>query len=475
MFPRYESRVKLTLALLVGLLLLANLLTLTLAALTPASNPSRGPVLWAVFIITVVASLPCIILLPRWLLRPYRRLVGEAERAPIARGAAPARDEAEFVLETFQGVVTKLQSQQRELEALSARASARAASAEKFSERIVASLPSGLITFDAQGHATMVNAPARALLEASGAAEGRPARELLRCAPDLAELVERCLETGELYRREEITARTAGGRARRLGATIAPIDPAPGQTARGALCLLTDITEVIELREAVALKKNLESLGEMAAGLAHEFKNALATLHSYAQLMQRLELDERGKAASVAMLREVRNLSAMVTAFLDFARPQPLELSTVSLRELIEDCAAELRGLFEARRVALSIEGDFPPAQIDERMLRQALLNILRNGAEAIDERATDRRVIARGARQRDAAGKDWAVIEIEDTGDGIREADLQKIFIPFFTTKAKGHGVGLALAHRVITDHGGALAAANGPNGAIFTIKLPL
>jgi signal transduction histidine kinase len=191
--------------------------------------------------------------------------------------------------------------------------------------------------------------------------------------------------------------------------------------------------------------------------------------------MQRLELDERGKAASVAMLREVRNLSAMVTAFLDFARPQPLELSTVSLRELIEDCAAELRGLFEARRVALSIEGDFPPAQIDERMLRQALLNILRNGAEAIDERATDRRVIARGARQRDAAGKDWAVIEIEDTGDGIREADLQKIFIPFFTTKAKGHGVGLALAHRVITDHGGALAAANGPNGAIFTIKLPL
>jgi signal transduction histidine kinase len=110
----------------------------------------------------------------------------------------------------------------------------------------------------------------------------------------------------------------------------------------------------------------------------------------------------------------------------------------------------------------------------DERMLRQALLNLLRNAAEAIPEGKAERCVDVICSRKRDAAGKDWAVVEIKDTGEGIPPTDLQRIFIPFFTTKARGHGVGLALAHRVITEHGGTLTAANAPDGgASFTIKL--
>jgi signal transduction histidine kinase len=403
-------------------------------------------------------------------------LVGEAERAPVAARSNKPRDEGQFVLETFKTIVAQLQAQQRELEALSARDRARAASAEQFSERIVASVPSGLVAFDASGRATVVNAPARALIEADGETEGRSVRELLGRVPDLAEMVERCLETGEVYRREEVTATVEGGHIRRLGATVAPIDPAPEPGgARGALCLLTDLTEVLQLREQVALKKNLESLGEMSAGLAHEFKNALATLHGYAQLMQTLKLEENERAASSALLQEVRHLSDMVTAFLNFARPQPLDLEDVSLRELIEECVTELKALYQERRVELIIEGDFEVVRADERMLRQAILNLLRNAAEAINEDDRQRRVHLRGSSVRDAAGKDWAIIEIQDTGEGIQPGDLQRIFIPFFTTKSKGHGVGLALAHRVITDHGGTLSAANAPvGGAIFTIRLP-
>ena len=102
----------------------------------------------------------------------------------------------------------------------------------------------------------------------------------------------------------------------------------------------------------------------------------------------------------------------------------------------------------------------------DERMLRLALLNLMRNGAEAIPEEKTERRVYVRIKE---------AVIEVQDTGTGIPLTDLQKIFIPFFTTKAKGHGVGLALTHRIITQHGGTLTAANSPEGgAIFTVILP-
>jgi nitrogen fixation/metabolism regulation signal transduction histidine kinase len=479
MLPRYENRVQLALALLVGVLLLANLFTVMMVALTPATRGARAPVLLVVFVVTLVVSVPSVLLLQRWLLRPYRQLLNEAERAPVAnRARADARDETEFVLETFQEVVAQLRAQQRELEKLSAQASERAASAERFNARIVASLPSGLVAFDAEGKATVVNNPARALFEIEGEAEGRGVRELLRSAPELAGMVERCLESGELYRREEVSAGGAegdGGRTRRLGVTVAPIDPQPGSASRGALCMVTDITEVAELREAVALKRNLESLGEMSAGLAHEFKNALATLHGYAQLLQNLHADERGRSAAASLLQEVRSLSSMVTAFLNFARPQPLELAPVSLAELVEECTTELRGFYEERGVELLVEGEFAQVRADERMLRQALLNLMRNAAEAVEGQQTERLVEVRGVSE-GTQGEEWARIEIRDTGAGIPERDAQRIFIPFFTTKSKGHGVGLALAHRVVADHGGTLSAANShAGGAVFTIRLPL
>jgi len=155
----------------------------------------------------------------------------------------------------------------------------------------------------------------------------------------------------------------------------------------------------------------------------------------------------------------VRNLSGMVTAFLNFARPQPLQLEDVRVGELIDDCAAELR---------LKVVVDVDPSltiRADERMLRTALLNLMRNGAEANPD----------GEVSVSAAREDGnVVIQVRDTGPGISPADLQKIFIPFFTTKPKGHGIGLALTHRIITQHGGTLTAANSPDGgALFTIKL--
>jgi PAS domain S-box-containing protein len=472
-----SNRTRLGLMILAGAILFASLFALTLSFLSPDTSAGRGPVLLAVVFAILIVSLISIILLLRFSLRPYRQLIGEAERAPVAARANKPHDEGQFVLETFQTIVAQLQAQQRELEALSAHDRARAASAEKFSERIVASVPSGLVAFDASGRATVVNAPARALIEAkNGEAEGRSVRELLGNAPDLAEMVERCLDNGEIYRREEITATGESGHVRRLGATVAPIDlTLQPDGARGALCLLTDLTEVLQLREQVALKRNLESLGEMSAGLAHEFKNALATLHGYAQLMQSLKLNKDGLEASGALLQEVRHLSEMVTSFLNFARPQPLDLADVSLSELIEECILELRSLYDERRIELIIEGDFADVRGDERMLRQALLNLIRNAAEAIGEESRERRVRLRGSSHRDAAGKALAVIEIQDTGEGIQPTDLQRIFIPFFTTKSTGHGVGLALAHRVITDHGGTLTATNAPEGgAVFTIRLP-
>ncbi|MEJ7709922.1 MAG: histidine kinase dimerization/phospho-acceptor domain-containing protein [Pyrinomonadaceae bacterium] len=169
--------------------------------------------------------------------------------------------------------------------------------------------------------------------------------------------------------------------------------------------MLTDLTEVIELREALALKKNLESLGEMSAGLAHELKNSLAALHGYAQLLQTPLLSAKeNQTAATALLQEVRSLSEMVTAFLNFASPRPLNLSPTWLREVVDDCAEDLTPLIKDKRVELSITGDFPAVSVDDRMLRQALINLLRNAAEAIDAEQPERRVVVKGSLSKRSA-----------------------------------------------------------------------
>jgi signal transduction histidine kinase len=477
---RYRSRFQSGLTMLAGLFLLAALFAIFLYAVTPETPAARGPILLASFIAILIGSLLCILFLLRWLLRPYRKLLGEAQRASAANDLLKSQDEAEFVLETFQSVVSQLQDQRKELEQLSLEARERATSAEKFSERIVASLPSGLVAFDAAGLSMVINAPGRTLLGVDGGSAGdgdgrvlgESYEKLLADHAELAEMVGDCLKRGTLYRRSEVDARTADGKLRRLGATVAPMELPPDRGPRGALCLLTDITEVTELREQVALKNNLESLGEMSAGLAHEFKNAIATLQGYAQLLQTLELNDKAEVATASLLNEVRNLATMVTAFLNFARPQPLQLEEVDLQDLILDCKTELEPLSQELRIDVVVASEAGLiVRADERMLRSALLNLARNACESIPPEKDERLVVVRTSRD-----AQFATIEVRDTGTGIPTAQLQKIFIPFFTTKPGGHGVGLALTHRVITEHGGTLTAANAiEGGAVFTIKIPL
>jgi signal transduction histidine kinase len=462
--------------LLAGFFLLATLFAVVLYVLIPETPATRGPMLLAAFVAILLGSLLCILFLLRWLLRPYRELVGEAEKASVATPSPHrSQDEAEFVLETFQSVVAQLQKQREVLEELRTEASKRAVSAERFSERIVASVPSGLIAFDGSGRSIVINVPGRALLEVDGGALGQPGAALLKHIPQLADMVQKCLKSGTLYRREELEVPNVSGGMRRLGATVAPIDISPEQNERGVLCLLTDITEVTQLREQVALKKNLESLGEMSAGLAHEFKNAIAALQGYVQLLQNLPLDDKGRTVAGSLLGEVRNLSEIVTSFLNFARPQPLQLDEVDLVELVHECTTELTPVFNDRKVELKIADSKTPVRVraDERMLRQALLNLMRNAAEAIPETAAERRVEVSVAPA-DEIGREQAVVTVKDTGPGIPPEQLDKIFIPFFTTKASGHGIGLALAHRVVTQHGGELGVTS-KDGAMFTIRLPM
>src|ERR1041385_9235552 len=229
---RYGNRYQFGLALLTGFFLLATVMAVLLYSVTPSTPAMRGPLLLTSFVAILLGTLACILFLLRWVLRPYRQLVGEAEKAPVQK-AVKSKDEAEFVLETFQSVVAQLQEQRKTLERLTAEASQRADSAERFNERIVASVPSALLAFDGNGRSIVINAPGRALLALDGDIKGQTVAQLLGDVPALAEMVNDCLRSGNIYRREEIEALSKEELPRRLGATVAPIELAANADGRG--------------------------------------------------------------------------------------------------------------------------------------------------------------------------------------------------------------------------------------------------
>src|SRR5213594_4498018 len=176
------SRQQIWLTSLAGIFLLAAVGIFAVFAFSPTTAVIYGPILLTAFVVALFIGMVCIAWLLRGLLRPYNQLVGEAKRAPVAH-SGKSQNEAAFVLETFQSVIAQLQEQQNELERLSAQATQRADSAEQFSERIVASMPTGLIAFDATGHVTVINGPARALFARQAEVGGNHFRALFSNLP----------------------------------------------------------------------------------------------------------------------------------------------------------------------------------------------------------------------------------------------------------------------------------------------------
>src|SRR3954470_7434898 len=216
------------------------------------------------------------------------------------------------------------------------------------------------------------------------------------------------------------------------------------------------------MAQQVRLQDNMASLGEMSAGIAHEFKNSLATISGYSQMLAS-DANQETREFAQKISAETQNLTRIVTDFLNFARPRGMQREPLDLRSMLEDCARE-------NGVALTME-NFPSqctVEADPTALRQVFANLMRNSKEA--EVAGKPVAITAQAEEKG----DQIVVRLSDNGSGIPADKLPKIFIPFFTTKAEGTGLGLALVHRIVTDHGGAVSVISSGAGTTFTITLP-
>jgi len=372
---------------------------------------------------------------------------------------------------SMQAVIKKLKEQEKELERLHKEERDRADLTERLSEEVTRNMPAGLLVVNSQSIITSANPAAEQVLGNHGLGFRRYSEALGETSP-LSRLIGDCLSTGTIFRREQIDHPDANGNMRQLGVTISPIRKADDQIS-GALCLLTDLTELASLQKQIQLKENLAALGELSAGIAHEFKNALATISGYAQMIQAEHSTPEAADNAQKILEQTRNITRVVTEFLKYARPLDISSEQVSLESLIQRVVAEV---CESRpTVRIRVEGPFGEVAGDDSLLRQAFLNITRNAAEASSTAPNGGKIIVRGETF-NYEGHSLQRVTVFDNGPGIPSASLEKLFLPFFTTKPSGTGLGLAVVQKIILQHGGQVDAYNHQGGgAAFTVTLPL
>jgi PAS domain S-box-containing protein len=389
------------------------------------------------------------------------------------RDAAPRSESPAFAMQTYNAVIQQLKEKETELQRLRQSAAERASASENISAAVLTNLASGVTLFNANGLVQQANPAAREIL-GYATASGLHARDLFRGAgtvrdeasegesPTLPQVVDACLKSGQVFRRLEADYTTPAGDKRVLGITVSPVSSNTGERL-GAACLITDLTRVSELSRQLRMRENLAIMGEMTAGMAHEFKNSLATIAGYSQMLGDEKNPETIKQFADKIRTETTSLTRTVTDFLNITRPQKLTSEPVALAPLLQSCAADCGVALDAS----AVPADFTLTG-DVAALRQCFLNLLRNSSEAAPSRAV--KVIARAGQDRNHI---W--LELQDDAGGIAPDLLPRAFIPFVSSKPEGNGLGLALAQRIISDHAGTISARNEGTGALFTLSFPL
>jgi nitrogen fixation/metabolism regulation signal transduction histidine kinase len=418
--------------------------------------------------IALALILAAVAWLALYLVRRFFKNTREAHKNEMS--AAPRiENSAAFMTASMQGVIQKLREQEKELERLHRIEKERAEHTERLSEEVTRNMPAGFLMVNAVGIISGANPAAEQALGIRGL-NYRRYSEVLGESSDLTKLVAQCLTGGRIFRREQVSHTAPAGDTRRLGVTISPVRRG-NEKVSGAICLLSDLTELAALQQQMELKKHLAALGELSAGIAHEFKNALATISGYAQMIRAESADAEILDHAERILEQTRNITHVVTEFLKYARPLEISEEVVELEGVVERVVAEVGGAMP--QVAVRSEGEFGSVAGDESLLRQALLNLARNAAEACAE-IKDGTVLVRGEIVR-SGELGFQRITIDDNGPGIAGDALANLFHPFFTTKSHGTGLGLAVVQKIIVQHGGQVAARNRPeDGATFIVTLP-
>lgn len=404
--------------------------------------------------ISVAAAATGMFLLVLYLPRITRPIEAMLDHAREVSARDEKTDETTYLIDTFRDSIQRLKAQESELKRLHEAEKTRADELEMVSATLTRSLTSGFMALDPEARVLQLNAAAREIL-GTDAPTPIGLEALLGDAP-VAGVLRSAVESGETVSRIEVEHQ-----ASTIGLTAVPLR---GENARliGMLALFTDLTPIKQLEARLRAMQTLAELGEIAAGIAHEFRNSLSTILGYLKLLQRSELPAEATARIRAAESEATQLTAAVERLLTFARPMTLQVEPLELREVVDEVVERMRAAGPRAQVEVrgqaSIDGD-------RALLARAIDNVLRNALDAVAERGDAGRIAI-------AIAGDPPRVTVTDNGIGFDEADAARLLLPFVSNKPGGFGLGLSLARKIAVLHGGDVALSGTPGeGAAVTL----
>ena len=363
------------------------------------------------------------------------------------------------VAERYRATQRELQTRQRDLRDL-----------EAFRDLVFDCVGTGLIVLDRSQRVTGFNRAAMAIMGRSGETMmGASWAELTGGAIDLGDVTATLNRTATDSVRYETLVHQPGGAAIPILVTFSTLRSAAG-TPLGVVAACEDLSTLREMEARMRQADRLASLGRMSANIAHEIRNPLASMTGAIEVLtgsSTINADERESLRQI-VTRESERLNRIIKDFLAYARPTPLQRARTDIAALLDDVLVllEHRPLPDDVKLVRTFTSPLW-ADVDANALRQSLWNLCLNAVEAMPEGGE----LSVGASARAARIEIW----VADTGRGIAPKDMGHIFEPFYSTKTEGSGLGLALVHRVIADHGGGVDVRSLPGaGTTITLTLP-
>jgi two-component system sensor histidine kinase PilS (NtrC family) len=362
------------------------------------------------------------------------------------------------------GLAERFRSTQQELETKQA----DLRDLEAFTNLVFDSVGTGLIALDGEHRVTVLNRAAEQITGVHDAeVVGQPWSVLGSGVPLAA--IEAEIETsgrGSAWR--EVTLRRGDATETPVRMTFSALRAGDGQRI-GLIAACDDLSAIRAMEARMRAADRLATLGRMAANIAHEIRNPLAALSGAVEVMAAGTADDTRDRLAQIVLKETGRLNGIIREFLEYARPAPLSRTAVNVAEAVDEVLLLLE--HQAVPGTLKAVRQFPPAlvwTVDRQQFRQAVWNLCLNAMQAMPAEGGELTVTM-------AAVGDRLILRVGDTGEGIAPADLGHIFEPFFSTKSDGSGLGLALVHRIVQDHGGEIDVQSRPGaGSIFTVTLP-
>jgi two-component system, NtrC family, sensor histidine kinase PilS len=351
-------------------------------------------------------------------------------------------------------------------------ASTEIADLQALNQHVIDSLPSGLATTDPAQRVLTFNRAAEAITGVPfRSAVGRPIGDVLQLPSDFVDSMPSEL-VGRGARRYECKYRSPDGRGDlEIGLTATHLET-PGGRA-GFLFTFQDVTNIKKLERDAAMQQRLAAVGQMAAGIAHEIRNPLASMSGSIQILrQELPLSSEQEQLMDIVLRESERLNNTIRSFLAYARPQRFQIARFDMRRAVNDTTLLLRNsseIHDGHEIVAEVPDDPLWYEADEGQIKQILWNLATNGLRAMPD----------GGRLTVKAGvdtpPDGVVLSVQDAGVGIAPEDIDGLFQPFHGSFAKGSGLGLAIVHRIVTDYNGEIRVASQPGaGTTISVRLP-